>query len=199
MNKAMTKAERTKQFIIEQAAPLLMKNGIAGTAMSDIMAATRLAKGSLYVHFENKEELSYAVVDHNLEMLGKKMLEGSNRQSSSKGKILLLLKILGDPLNTPLEGGCPMLNFGIEADDTNPAVLKKVAKTIKNIQQATASLVRQGIANGEFNKNWNADVFATKSFALIEGGILLSRVTGKSEQMKVIIKIIRDEIEEMSL
>ena len=37
--------------------------------MSDVVEATKLAKGSLYVHFENKEELSYAAVDYNLNLL----------------------------------------------------------------------------------------------------------------------------------
>ena len=195
----MTKAERTKQFIIEQAAPLLMKNGIAGTAMSDIMAATRLAKGSLYVHFENKEELSYAVVDHNLEMLGKKMLEGSNRQSSSKGKILLLLKILGDPLNTPLEGGCPMLNFGMESDDTNPVIRGKVSQFISACRQRTVDLVEKGIEEGEFKNTWDAKDFSIKMFAMLEGGIFMCRVANNNDAMKAIIRMLKKEIEEQSI
>ncbi|RTZ46274.1 TetR/AcrR family transcriptional regulator [Chryseobacterium arthrosphaerae] len=31
--------------------------GIAATAMSDIMDVTKLSKGSLYVHFDNKDVL----------------------------------------------------------------------------------------------------------------------------------------------
>ena len=36
-------------------------------------------------------------------------------------------------------------------------------------------------------------------FALVEGGIMISRVTGKRDQMKIILKIIKDEIEDMSV
>ncbi len=65
----MSKAERTRQFIIEQAAPIFNTKGIAGTAMSDIMSATKMAKGGLYGNFESKEDLANAIVDHNLRSL----------------------------------------------------------------------------------------------------------------------------------
>ncbi|MDB4926753.1 TetR/AcrR family transcriptional regulator [Mucilaginibacter sp.] len=195
----MTKAERTRQFIIEQAAPLFMKKGVAGTAMSDIMEATKLAKGSLYVHFENKEELSYAVVDYNLGLFGKKMSEGSNKQPTAKGKILLLLKILGDPLNTPLEGGCPMLNFGTEADDTNPVILEKVSQFITGRKQHITDLVEKGIKDGEFKNTWDAKDFSIKMLALLEGGILLCRVANNNDAMKAIVRMLKKEINEQGI
>ena len=40
----MSKAERTKQFIIEKSAPIINKKGMAGTSLSDIMEATKLAR-----------------------------------------------------------------------------------------------------------------------------------------------------------
>ncbi|MFA6249149.1 MAG: TetR/AcrR family transcriptional regulator, partial [Mucilaginibacter sp.] len=51
----MSKGESTKQIIIERATPIFNKKGIFGTSMSDIMEAAKLSKGSLYVHFEDKD------------------------------------------------------------------------------------------------------------------------------------------------
>jgi AcrR family transcriptional regulator len=195
----MTKAEKTKQFIIEKSAPIFNAKGIAATAMSDIMEATKLSKGSLYVHFEDKEALSHSAVDYNLNSLVNKVFAATGKRTTAKAKLVASLDFLSDPLHPPIAGGCPMLNFGLEADDTNPAVLKKVGKVVKAMQQNIASLVEKGIATGEFKKSWNSTIFATKAFALIEGGILISRVTGKNDQMKIILQLIKDEIEEMSL
>src|SRR5882672_5663677 len=103
--KKMTKAERTKQFIIEKSAPIFNTKGVAGTAMSDIMEATKLAKGSLYVHFENKDELSYAAVDYNLDKLAEKTIAAMNKHKTAKGKLLAVADFYNDPLNIPLEGG----------------------------------------------------------------------------------------------
>jgi len=46
-----TKAERTRQFIIEQAAPLFNERGVAGVSIDDVLKVTRVAKGCLYGHF----------------------------------------------------------------------------------------------------------------------------------------------------
>src|ERR1700737_4544522 len=112
--KKVTKAERTKKLIIEKSAPIFNTKGIAATAMSDIMEATKLAKGSLYVHFENKEELAYSAVDYNLASLAEKVLAVVDKQKTAKTKLFAYLDILSDPMHPPVFGGCPMLNFGME-------------------------------------------------------------------------------------
>jgi len=195
----MTKAERTRQFIIEKAAPIFNTQGIAGTSMSDIMEATKLAKGSMYVHFESKEELTYAVVDYNLDSLSAKMTAAVNKHTTAKDKLFAYFDFLSDPLNPPLVGGCPMLNFGTEADDTNPVIKQKVNKLVQGSAQRLAGLIEQGIANGEFKDNWNAKEFGVKAFAMIEGGSLISRVSGSNDQIKLIINAIKKEIEENSI
>jgi TetR/AcrR family transcriptional repressor of nem operon len=195
----MTKAERTKQFIIEKAAPIFNTKGVAGTAMSDIMEATKLAKGSMYVHFDSKDELSYAVVDYNLGKLAEKTAAAINKYKTAKGKLFAFLDFYNDPLNPPLVGGCPMLNFGMEADDTNPIIKQKVKKLVQASPQMLASIMEQGIIDGEFKKSWNAKEFGIKIFAIIEGGILISRVSGSKEQMGVLIKMLKKEIEENSI
>lgn len=192
----MTKAERTRQLIIEKSAPIFNTKGVAGTAMSDIMEATKLAKGSLYVHFESKEELSYAAVDYNLDGLAEKIMSVINKQKTAKNKLFAFINFLSDPLNPPLAGGCPMLNFGMEADDTNPIIRQKVNKLVQASQQVVTTIIEQGIADGEFKNSWNSKEFAIKAFAMIEGGILTSRVASNNNQMKILIRMIKKEIEE---
>ncbi|HTD38984.1 MAG TPA: TetR/AcrR family transcriptional regulator [Mucilaginibacter sp.] len=197
--KKMTKAERTKQFIIEKSAPIFNTKGVAGTAMSDIMEATKLAKGSLYVHFDSKNELSYAVVDYNLDKLAEKTIAAMNKHKTAKGKLFAFADLYSDPFNPPMEGGCPMLNFGTEADDTNPIIKQKVDKTLQATPQMLAGIIEQGIIDGEFKNSWSAKEFGIKMFAMIEGGILISRVSGNKEQMYIIINLIKKEIEENSI
>lgn len=195
----MTKAERTKQFIIEKAAPIFMTKGVAGTAMSDIMEATKLAKGSLYVHFENKEELSYSVVDYNLNIFVDRTLAAVSNLKTAKLKLFGMLDFLSDPLNPPVAGGCPMMNFGMEADDTSPVIRDKVCKIIFDVQKFIRETVEAGIVAGEFKKEWDAWTFATKTYAMIEGGILISRVSGNNDQMNILVNIMKAEIDENSL
>jgi len=195
----MAKGEATRQFIIEKAAPIFNTKGIAATAMSDIMEATKLSKGSMYVHFENKEVLTCAAVDHNMKVLGDKLQLALNKSKTAKEELFTYIDFFSNAVNPPLTGGCPLLNFGTEADDTNPIVKEKINKGIKYNQQILQNSISKGIANGEFKPDWNAEDFAIVIFAMMEGGHLMSRMSGSNDKMKIITKTLKKIIEENTL
>ena len=192
----MTKSERTRQFIIEQSAPLFNTKGLAGTAMSDVMDVTKMAKGGLYGHFESKDELCYAVVDYNLGKIVAKVVQAVGKAVTAKAKLFAFLDVFSRPLQFPVEGGCPMLNFGTESDDTNAVVRKKVKGTILGAQASAAAIINQGIASGEFKATFDAREFSIKMLTLIEGGTLIGRVLQTNSQMEVIINLLKKEIEQ---
>jgi len=195
----MSKAEKTKAFIIEQTAALFNTKGVAGTAISDIMEVTKMAKGSLYVHFENKEELSYCAVDYNLKLFVERTSAAAGKFETAKGKFFGLLDYLSDPLNPPVKGGCPMMNFGMEADDTSPVIREKVSRVVCEVMEGMEEILAQGVIDGEFKKEWDYKEFATKAYAMIEGGILIARTTLDISKMQVLIRMLKKEIEENSL
>jgi len=191
----MNKGEQTRQMIIEQAAPIFNKKGIAATAMSDIMDATNLSKGSLYVHFDNKEVLAEKVVDYNMEQLVQKTAAIMNRFDNPKDKLFAFIDLYRNPLIPPVEGGCPMLNFGMEADDQNEVVREKVAVQVNKSQQMLTDVLSQGIRQGIFKADWNYREFATLMFAMIEGGVMIARTTRKHDKMAVICRNLKKMIE----
>lgn len=192
----MTKGEETRQFIIEKAAPIFNTKGIAATSMSDIMEATKLSKGSMYVHFENKDVLACAAVDHNMKIISTKLETALRESKSAKDQLFAYIEFFSNPINPPVIGGCPLLNFGTEADDTNPIVKEKVNNAIKRGQSLLTSIIEKGITNKEFNSDWNATEFATALFAMLEGGHLMSRVSGNNDNMKTIEKTLKKIISE---
>ncbi|MGO4771241.1 TetR/AcrR family transcriptional regulator [Flavobacterium sp. W22_SRS_FK3] len=195
----MAKGEETRQFIIEKAAPIFNTKGIAATAMSDIMEATKLSKGSMYVHFENKEVLACAAVDYNIKILGDQLMSKLTKSKTAKEELFTYIDFFSNAANPPLTGGCPLLNFGAEADDTNPVVKEKINQGIKFNQQLLGNIIKKGIANGEFKPDWNAADFGTIIFAMMEGGHLISRMSGNNEKMQIIVKNLKNTIEQNSL
>ena len=191
----MNKGEQTRQMIIEQSAPIFNKKGIAATAMSDIMEATDLSKGSLYVHFDNKDVLAEAAVDYNLELLERRTLAAMNRFDHPKEKLFAYIDTYRNSLNPPVAGGCPLLNFGMEADDQNEGILEKIAASVNKSQQLIIDIIAQGIRQGVFKADWNYKEFATLMFAMIEGGILISRTTRKIDKMAIINRNLKKMIE----
>ena len=192
----MTKGEETRQFIIEQSATVFNVKGIAATAMSDVMEATKLSKGSLYVHFENKEVLAAAVVEHNMDQLGEKIFGAIAKEKTAKAKLIAYINVLSDAINPPVKGGCPIMNFGMEADDTNQSLRKNINSRIEHVVKTITEIIKKGTKNGEFKPGWNAREFATLMFASIEGGIMMSRVAGQNISMGLIARQLEKIIDE---
>jgi len=195
----MAKGEETRQFIIEKAAPIFNTKGIAATSMSDIMEATKLSKGSMYVHFENKEVLACAAVEHNMKMLSDQLQKTLSRFKTSKEQLFAYIDFFSDPNHPPVVGGYPLLNFGTEADDTNPIVKEKVNRGIKQGEELLSGIIEKGIINKEFRAEWNPADFATVLFAMLEGGHLMSRMSGSNEKIEIIANSLKKIIEENSV
>ncbi|WKL49925.1 TetR/AcrR family transcriptional regulator [Flavobacterium pectinovorum] len=192
----LTKAERTKQFILETAIPLYNEKGISGVNIDDILEATKLTKGCLYGHFENKEDLSAQVIDLSLKMISEKIRAAVYKGKTIKGKIFAFLDFYKNPIETYVSGGCPIFNTAVEADDNYPFIKEKVAKVIRIGQQELTALLQEGINNGEFSKSLDPVVFAFKLVASVEGGIVMCRVMDTAKPMQGLIKSLKSELEQ---
>ena len=183
----MSRGENTKQRIIEFATPLFNKKGIFGTSMSDIMEAAKLSKGTLYIHFEDKDSLAFAVLEHSLSLQNKKLSTSMDHIDGPYEKLLAYLQVYHDPMNPTVPGGCPMMNFGMEADDNFPLVKERVNKAIEARQLFLEGIIKTGIHEGIFKPEWNYREFAILMFATIQGGIMICRVAGSNAKMKGIL------------
>jgi AcrR family transcriptional regulator len=191
----MSKGENTRQFIIEKAAGIFNRKGIAGTAISDIMEATDMAKGGIYRRFESKEEIVAEVFQHLSKKLAVAIQSAIKDKSSAKDKLFALLDLYHDKLVLSDAGGCVMLNFGTESDDTDPVICAKVGSAIKSAQQVIVNIFTEGIENGEFVRSLNAEAMGIKVFTILEGAMLTSRVFQDKRQMKLMTELIKKEIE----
>jgi len=172
---------------------------MAGTAISDIMEATRLAKGGVYGNFESKEEICFEALNFLLKRLGNSIDAGMEGKSSAKLKLFAIIDFYKDRLLKTDTGGCPILNFGAEADDTNPVVKQRVKQAIDASQKRIADVVKEGLANGEFKQSFDAGLFAVKMFTMIEGAILISRVQNNIGSMEIVADILKVEIEQNTI
>src|SRR5690606_31182730 len=147
---------------------------------------TQLAKGGVYGNFESKEEICAEALDYLLRKVSAAIDAKLATKRSCKDKLFALLDYYKGSLKIPGFSGCPLLNFGTEADDTNPAIKQQVSRAIAYSQQRIAGLVRAGIAAGEFSKDLDPALFAVKAFAMIEGALWMSHVQGNNRQLRII-------------
>jgi TetR/AcrR family transcriptional repressor of nem operon len=146
----MSKAERTRQFIIERTAPVFNKLGYAGTSLSDLVEATGLTKGAIYSNFENKEDVALAAFDYNLELVQEGQRGGTGSSHSVREQLLAMPHFYRQSLFMQVRGGCPILNTAIETDDAPPAALRqRVQPSVRRWHQRLVLYIKQGQQTGE--------------------------------------------------
>jgi AcrR family transcriptional regulator len=190
----LTKAERTKQFILETAVPLYNTKGIAGVSIDDVLTATKLTKGCLYGHFQSKEDLSEQVIDLALRKTTDRMRQAIYNAKTAKAKVFAFLDFYKDPIQTFIPGGCPIFNTAVEADDSYPIIKQKVASLIRIGQQELTQVLEAGIQNGEFSTNLDPKAFAFKLVAAVEGGLIMCRILDSVGPMQTLIKSLKSEL-----
>ncbi|KQB99782.1 TetR/AcrR family transcriptional regulator [Pedobacter sp. Hv1] len=192
----MSKAERTRAFIIERTAPIFNKKGFAGTSLNDITAATGLTKGSIYGNFANKDEVALAVFDYNLNKLNTAVAIEFAKHTTAKEKLLVYAENYEKIFNLPFtEGGCPILNTAIEADDTHPDLKKRAAAAVLSWKNKLVQIIEEGVANKEFKTDVNAAELALSMIAMIEGGIMIAKLLGNANHFVVIMQSMKKMIQ----
>lgn len=180
-----TKSDKTRRFIIEKSAELFNKQGFHGTSMTDIMKATGLTKGGIYGNFKRegsdkkgvKEEIAMAAFDHAVDRVSQIVRERTTVIDHTLDKLKAVVYFYKERiLNPPVEGGCPIQNASVEADDNNPIMREKVVRALDNWHGSIVYTLNKGIKRGEVRIDANADEFATLFIGTLEGGILLAQI-----------------------
>jgi TetR/AcrR family transcriptional repressor of nem operon len=182
-----TKAEKTKQFIIEKTASLFNTKGYLSTSLSDITEATGLTKGSIYGNFENKDEVALEVYKYNSGLLGKSMSRSLGDEfPTTIDKLNAFVNFYRKNWQSVFEtGGCPLMNAATEADDTFPTLKKQVTESFEGWIKNITEIIINGQKNGEISKSQNAQEFGSLFIMLVEGGILLSKTTGDEKYLNL--------------
>ncbi|MBT1709313.1 TetR/AcrR family transcriptional regulator [Fulvivirgaceae bacterium PWU5] len=195
----MTKAERTRQFIIEQTAPLFNSKGYDGTTLTDLMDSTGLSKGALYGNFRDKDEIALAAFHYAIDTMRTRLRDELEQKNTYKKQLIALFDFFGEYVfNPPIAGGCPLLNTAVEADDHRISMRRLVARELVETVEFIASLIEKGIESGEFKKGTDAHQMAYVFFCSIEGAVMFARAERSEEPMQIVIKHCKNLVKQIS-
>jgi TetR/AcrR family transcriptional regulator, transcriptional repressor for nem operon len=80
-------------------------------------------------------------------------------------------------VNTPsFPGGCPLLNFAVDADDGNLALRIGVRKALKGWEDLPAKIVEDGQSAEEIDPDIDAHSVANLVISTLEGSAVLARI-----------------------
>lgn len=82
---------KTKKQLVDVARQLFANNGVEDTTMNDIAVASRKGRRTLYTYFKSKEDIYFAVIESELDMLVETMRKVAAKDISPDEKILELI------------------------------------------------------------------------------------------------------------
>lgn len=177
MSQKISKGERTRERIIADVAPIFNQKGYFGASMADILEVTGLQKGGVYRHFESKEDLAIAAFDYAFHLYHEHLEQVLARIDSPKEKLVAVLdelcRLADDPL---IPGGCPLLNTGIESDDTHPTLRQRAREAMDEWRKELRGILLLGKRMGEISPSLNTEEFVTVYIATVEGSIFLAKL-----------------------
>ena len=179
------RSERTRQLIIETAAPIFNKKGYAGTSMADLTSATGLTKGSIYGNFKDKNDEAVNAFQHNIDLIFDFFSKELKAAGSTLDKLLAYPRGFRKIFPMILAyGGCPILNTGVEADDTHAVLRKMAVDVLARWKKSIVVLIAKGIEEGDIDASTDAPSTAEILISLMEGGSVLAKVTGEASYMR---------------
>ncbi|MDJ0535199.1 MAG: TetR/AcrR family transcriptional regulator [Xenococcaceae cyanobacterium MO_207.B15] len=173
----MSKAEKTKANIIEQAASLFNQKGYAAASIADIMEATGLKKGGIYNHFQSKDELAVAAFDYAVDLVNQRIWGAVTQEKNAIARLKALVAVHLEYIdNPPVPGGCPIMNTAIEWDDNDSILRDRAKQAMDSWRNLIIRIVEKGIKKGEVKANTESQTVATVLISTIEGGIMMSKL-----------------------
>jgi TetR/AcrR family transcriptional repressor of nem operon len=157
---------------------MFRQSGFNGCSVQDITDAAGVPKGSFYNHYDSKEALGAAAIDHYW----------------SDGACIRL-EILSDPSKTPLERlrfyfdqaahdladldftcGCLIGNMAAELSDHSTVIAAELSKIFTSWSGKVAGCIREAQDAGEISAKADADMLATFVLNAWEGAVLRARI-----------------------
>ncbi|HEX3791564.1 MAG TPA: TetR/AcrR family transcriptional regulator [Pseudonocardiaceae bacterium] len=176
---ATAKGRRSRIAIVEAAAGLMHDQGIAGTPIDDVLTASGTGKSQLYHYFDGKQDLTVAVLYHQLD------------------RVLDSQPSLRDPDCTDLRrwrdevlhahhrnhfGNCPLGVFAGQVGD-DPVLRQELAGLFDQWQQAIAGLVTRAVAAGRVHPDTDPVSTALALLTALQGGTMLGCLRGSEHPL----------------
>ena len=173
----MSKGTDTRQMIIARTAAVLNVQGFHALSLADIMATTGLEKGGIYHHFRGKDDLALAAFDYAVGLTWGRLREAMRGKRHALDKLIALVEgyksMADDP---PLPGGCPLLNTGVEAPHTHPALRDRARAAMRALCHYIELIILHGQARGELRAEVDAATLPPLWLGTIEGGVLFAKL-----------------------
>ncbi len=190
------KGQETRQRIVDAAAGLIFRQGVAHTTIEDVRAAADVSSSQLYHYFDDKPALVRAVVDHQADtMVGG---QGIFDFSTLDGLRAWRDFVIAGQREHHCSGGCPIGSLGGQLAETEPDARAHVAEGFKRWEATIQSGLREMQARGELTPDTDPDTLALALLAALQGGLLLTQITRDTKPLEAALDAMLELVARLS-
>jgi len=148
----------TRERILSASYHLFSRRGIRDVAIDEIIAASGVAKATLYRHFPSKDELVLAFLQRREEVwtFGTVEAGARSRSTNPEGQLLAIFDVFDDWFHSEGFDGCSFINVLLEMGPDHP-IGQAATAHLATIRSVVAGLAREaGIVDPEeFARSWH--------------------------------------------
>ncbi|HPQ55495.1 MAG TPA: TetR/AcrR family transcriptional regulator [Spirochaetota bacterium] len=178
-----TKGVETKERIVQRALDLINTGGYSATSMNDIVEATGVKKGNLYFHFSGKEELGLEVIREARRQYNEYLRVRIKGKTPLEKLESLLDAIVAFHRKRNFTGGCIFGNTALELGGQHKDFSALIAGVFREWRDMLSAMIDRCKAAGQVRSDIDTGKLAQHIVALLEGGVMLSKLSGKEDDL----------------
>ncbi len=183
----MKTATDTKTAILDAAQDLLQSQSISGVSFQELANRIGIKKGSMYYHFETKDDLATAILQRACEDLKVSFERGYHKTPTEQ--LEYFFSIYNDFIGVG-ERLCPGGAFAGEWGKISEPVKKQVNKLIQIQIQGVKKIIAAGLQSGEFQcHDLSLDDLTLWIVSCLHGSLLTSRIMSSKISFNSSIKV----------
>lgn len=192
----MEKGNITKEKIRHASRDIFHRKGFSCTSIYDILESAEVKKGCLFFHYQSKKDLFFDVLDESL-LDYENFIASGITQDTAVGQIEDILKAIADfHIKGGIEKGCMFGNLVLEVGKDDSEISDYLRKFFKKWEKCFQNRLIDAEQNGEIKLKEPAIVFARMILASIQGGVLLSKISGTTKPLTDCIGFVLSVIKE---
>jgi len=191
------KGQATRDRIVEAAADLMFRQGVAGTTTEQVQAAARVSASQIFHYFSDKRALVRAVIAYQTEAVLTTQQPLLGRLDSMEALRAWADQFVSIEEQLKFEGGCPIGSLGSELAETDAAARQDVERGFARWEEAIREGLRAMYARGDLRRSADPDALALALLTALEGGLLMTQIRRDPAPLRTVLDVLLAHIESL--
>ena len=192
----MVTSQGHRERLLAAAQALTLSKGFPATRVDEVCAAAGCTKGSFYHHFDSKEALAHALVEHYFEGI-REAFCGPDFHAIEDGRERLdafLENAIRVAKGPTLKHGCLLGSFALDLSETHPELRVEIEARLEGIAKVVEEHLRAAVADHPPAGSPSLPTLARQFVVTLEGSIVLAKAMQNHNKVAEALRFYRDTV-----